>query len=635
MKKAWLIIPLYGALVMCFLCACGWHAGVWPSWNYPREWRLQLLDFQYEAFLRAYLPDDLTSADSSNLNARFDIYFNPNTFGAQSISKENPANFGYFSADFSYYTAVVYAKAALAAQVPNFLDFTQTNAAGDFSDYLVANGQLPHWTITGMLAQAKMPLNWFTTTFPRDMEGGGYYTNYEPWVGHTHGGWWDGTATRIPLQEVYAGNNYPADRTINLWFTSDYGWAYASNVFEQLRVTERTIYWTNGLSGGEMAAIDLSAEEMGLDIETNAVYSNQTGNIMTLTPEPWDNDLTTPCPTWYRDPDLWLPPNVVRAIDSAGYGMASDSNSAAPALNMVLASQFSHPTATRYRGEYIWYRDQDAGGGQYDEFSNSWQSSLGGSNYDMWALMGRYAPDGFPGWAENLYMWAGSATQYVAIINTASCPVVTDMLPWQSRTVQFYIDCYHSNAPTANAREWFLWYTSASASNATETAPVYDIASNIVSKSVTNNYGLSSYETYSGGQVMDNYYTDVVYGVEYCDTVSVWLVDETAIYSNIVYVTSVTNSAYGTVYTNTHDNGYVGYYTTVYSYVTNGDWATNRMWYSNNYPIAYAVTNWEPVEIPTGIFYTNEYYHFSNVTRSNTVFQKTVENAKAAVWWFD
>lgn len=173
-------------------------------------------------------------------------------------------------------------KATAKALIPQFVDLSQTNAAGTFDDYFVAHSntvRFPLLTVTGLCDQLRLPTNYFEYTPWFHLNGYGSATN-DPTVGHPHG---PSNATTAA-----GGTFFPPDRTSSNWWTTDYGWAPMQMIVNTLVATEKqtdypdVVYglqntfsaYSNDWTGLRQAAIDWYG-----DTNANWATTNYAGGL--------------------------------------------------------------------------------------------------------------------------------------------------------------------------------------------------------------------------------------------------------------------------------------------------------------------------------------------------------------------
>jgi len=166
------------------LAACAqWDANAWPAYEHPRSGKAHATDCYSSLWER-------TSSWGGGWTPAAPVW--------------------YRSQRANLIAMKISLKAALAEYcyptTPSGL-LTAMNAETNVPSVVYA---LPDMTVTGFVAWAKIPTNFFDYTPYRCLDGSGPFTN-DTTVGHAHG--WPATD---------AGTNFPAGRTN--WYTSDYGW---------------------------------------------------------------------------------------------------------------------------------------------------------------------------------------------------------------------------------------------------------------------------------------------------------------------------------------------------------------------------------------------------------------------------
>ena len=191
--SAWQRVVLPALIVFCAgMSYAGWPSGIWPSETYPREGYGQLSSVWSATWERC-------SAAGVTLPAT-PTWHRPGT-------------------DFSPNL-----KGCLKTAIPLYVDGT---GISDYTNYFLSVNtnarSLPMWTVTGLMVACKMPTNWLDYTPPRGLSGLGGATN-DATVGHPYGYTNEWT--------VLGGTNYPTGRT--KWYSTDYGYGMATNLFSRL-----------------------------------------------------------------------------------------------------------------------------------------------------------------------------------------------------------------------------------------------------------------------------------------------------------------------------------------------------------------------------------------------------------------
>lgn len=219
-------------LIYCLLISLSfgqWSTnGVWPSYSYPRQAKAQFSEVYSAAVERCW---------------------------AAGVSIAGPKWYVY------QYDNMTNLKSRMAAAIPNYI---VTNGYGGDLSSIIETGGLRHYTVTGLLASAKMPINFFSYTPRSNLSGCGPFTN----AGLAWGNGWTNDQTAA------GGTNYPTGRTN--WYTTDYGLMHITNIFPPLVWTTPdldcvvTSQWING--GGSpvtnQSEFDILYQNM-LDLATN------------------------------------------------------------------------------------------------------------------------------------------------------------------------------------------------------------------------------------------------------------------------------------------------------------------------------------------------------------------------------
>lgn len=157
------------------------------------------------------------------------------------------------------------------------VDFTQTNAAGNFTDWFTAGvTDFPLLTASSLCARANLPSNYLTYTPYSCLSGSGpngvTNDNYGG-IGVPYG--WTNAWT-----VAAATNNLPPTRTTNCWFTTDYGFQGLKDAMAQLLWFKRSATMTASgaynMAPTEQRATATSWADAMAYADTNTVYDSST-----------------------------------------------------------------------------------------------------------------------------------------------------------------------------------------------------------------------------------------------------------------------------------------------------------------------------------------------------------------------
>lgn len=213
---------LFGAMK----ASAGWPSGSWPSETHPREGYGQLSSV-WSATWERCAAAGVTSPVTPTWH-RPGTNFSPNL------------------------------KGCLKAAIPFYVDRTGISSYTNYFLSVNTNARsLPKWTVTGLLVACKMPTNWLDYTPPRGLADLGGATN-DATVGHPYGYTNEWT--------ILGGTNYPTGRS--KWYTTDYGYGKATNIFGRLIDIEVTPTVSNAFAGTSITGVWSTFESY--DAVTNA-----------------------------------------------------------------------------------------------------------------------------------------------------------------------------------------------------------------------------------------------------------------------------------------------------------------------------------------------------------------------------
>ena len=198
---------------LCLVSACcgNWDTNIWPSWTAQSEGRAQTEQayssvWERCAFAKTSLPTAPTWWISQRANLVNIKSALAGTIGGSDWLRVVPGD------DVE---AIVW-----------------TNLVTDYTVYTQVV-DLATWTVTGLLAVAHRPVNYFTYTPWSCLNENGPFTNDAGVVGRGHG--WTNASTAA------GGTNFPAGRSV--WYTTDYGREGIPDVVSNLiAIRERPVF---------------------------------------------------------------------------------------------------------------------------------------------------------------------------------------------------------------------------------------------------------------------------------------------------------------------------------------------------------------------------------------------------------
>jgi hypothetical protein len=210
-------------LICALMLFCGdvygqWNTNLWPSW-----------ETQFNGKKRAWQV-------YSGLVETVDAAHVDDWVGSQWSEIPNPPTAPFFftqrSRLISYKNIT---REMLEADIGGiWVDWTYTNAAGNFNTYFQTNTAYfdpPRFTVNSLCDLLDIPTNYFDYTpwFQLNGLGSNGITNDNfGGIGHQFG--------RVNTKTAAGGAFFPVGRT-NVWFTTDYGWVYMRSVLDALVMT--------------------------------------------------------------------------------------------------------------------------------------------------------------------------------------------------------------------------------------------------------------------------------------------------------------------------------------------------------------------------------------------------------------